>query len=279
MDCSLSKLPPVHHPLCASTFDLLSLRPTSTRRFPVYRRGHLHLFDLFRNQKDSRNCFELNFMFAFQDDVQNQLLHVGISCQGKGKLMFIYESSNIWSSRCIDPVPINRACNYHAHEQLRFTAIGNDTMLVEDLSSFAPPGTRMIFRTSGKSLDQDQKSDCKCRNLLRDKRRLERCIRYHQEQTDNEVQIRQGRERIVKEFRIGLAILVASCSGTVFVRCWATRKVTDFDYISNFVYAWHSVPNVNTASREKRQSKCVPPIRLRVRYSRKMVLWFSEIKH
>lgn len=240
VECSLKSKGPLEYPLCASTFNMYDLKPvTALQRFPTSSKGR-HLFDLFYEPENHGDCIVLDVMFTLQDNGLYQFLQLNVACQSK-TVGLIYDAENIWETRCINPVlaydDITKICNYHAFEQLRFTAITNDTVLVEDLSPHVPPGTRMIFRSTGDPSGQKtgQKPKCRCRVLRRDWTHHERCIRHHRQQIENAVQIQRVREQVVKEFRIGLAILMASCFCTMVVTCWATRNVSDLEYTSNVV--------------------------------------------
>lgn len=242
MECSLNGLGPLEHPLCVLKFNMYNLKPvTAFRRFPTSNKGR-HLFDLFYDPEDLGNCIELDVMFTLQDNGIYQALQLNVACQSKG-VALLYDADNIWESRCINPVlefdEITQICNYHAFEQLRFTTIANDTVLVEDLSPHVPPGTRMIFRSAVEPSGHEtgQKPKCQCRVLRRDWAHYKRCIRHHRQRIESAVQIQRAREKVVKEFRIGLTILVASCFCTMVVMCWATRDVSDLEFISNVVYS------------------------------------------
>ncbi|KAL1395292.1 hypothetical protein pipiens_011360 [Culex pipiens pipiens] len=166
--------------------------------------------------------------------VNNYLsVHVDITCQRKSGVLFIYDTKNVLGSRCINHVSLEdglaQACNYHAHEQVRFTAIGNDTVLVEDLAPFLPPGTRMIFRKVANASVRHQSPKCQCRILRRDSAKGVRCVQYHQRLLDEAEQLREIRRRIAQEFWTALGILVVSCSCTVVVKCWATRKINEVE--------------------------------------------------
>lgn len=230
-DCSIRQLPSVQHPLCTSTFEMLTLRPaTPLRRFPTSPKGR-HLFDLFY---DPGNCITMSLSFKSFPEINYLSVHVDITCQRESGVLFIYDSWDVLGSRCINHVSLDdglaRACNYHAHEQVRFTAIGNDTMLVEDLAPFLPPGMRMIFRKVANDSVRHQSPKCQCRILRRDLAKGVRCVQYHQRLLDEAEQLREIRRRIVQEFWTALGILVVSCSCTVVVKCWATRKISDSEY-------------------------------------------------
>lgn len=238
-ECSLNHLTPVRQPLCAATFNMFALKPvTQFRRFPTSLKGR-HLFDLFYEPDDHRNCIGLDVMFMLQDDQIFQTLQINVICPSVPGISLIYGSKQVFNSRCIkrisDHAGMAQACNFHAFEQLRFTSITNDTLLVEDLSPHVPRGTRVIFRTTVEA--QNRSTECRCRILRRDMTHWKRCIQHHRNQIDNEVQINQSREKVIQEFRIGLAILVASCCFTMCVNCWATRKIAGCECISDVMNA------------------------------------------
>lgn len=129
-----------------------------------------HLFN-FLNNPFEKNCVQISFTtFYSKDDGYTILLHVQRASEMYGGIRIVFliqfhQSSNS-SISCFQRDALReyqrKKCAFFVHEQLRLTFFeNNEFLLIEDLSSRVPKGTRLILRKIGYQVDMK----CLCDDL------------------------------------------------------------------------------------------------------------------
>lgn len=184
-----------------------------------------HFFDLFHEPFGSTNCAFFNLW------ITSEYIIMDISCDKTViNPMYHVEQINSTTDMCFRPFKMYydmaRICHYHNREQLRFTVLDNDTVLVEDLSPVVPPGTRMFFRTrSDEAIDEGY---CSCRNALRDEKFYKKCSKYRdrvQAEFEAESWFKVELEGSTVEDRwIAVGLLLSACLATGLGLLWANGR-------------------------------------------------------
>lgn len=243
---------PQQHRLCAESFMALGLKLIEPRKYELTRSGR-HFFDLYFSPYEE-DCIETRLYF----DLYNGTMSVKmlLSCWNTTISVYLnFYMKSLAKDRCIDKestfAGVAHTCNYHRSEQLRLTVIDNNTLMVEDLSTAVPPRSRMILSNRNSSFDH-QKKPCNCRNLHRDQKHFDRCMDYLIKVHSNKAEIQREKERASRDFKIALAIVIASFLGNLIARWWVFWKFPDCEFVTRVVYVASAQSN---CSKSRRTSK------------------------
>lgn len=209
---------------CFAPFNNRFMAPLTRLQNPV-NEGR-HLLDVYENSTDDQDCSSLG---VYVQVTQSTTLSVNlvINCQSTATLpMFLLNYiSNNQSAK--SPCGQNRSGSlavdivgrrFYRSEQLRLTEISSDTVLVEDLSSQVPPGTRMFFRVRPQNSSRNTHK-CYCKNYNELAQRYYATIRSS---SWRKVRKRNTSER---EFRIALVLVLLQLLSMVLGKVWMMRRM------------------------------------------------------
>ncbi|KAL9702169.1 hypothetical protein quinque_005687 [Culex quinquefasciatus] len=190
------------------------MRPLITRnRYISKRRGHI--FDVFYDPV-GHGCVDMDVILEKSNE--QSIFFLNINCDNENSQMLFYSDiANISSTGCLQDgtayPTIEKKCHHHRRDELRFTVIDAETLLIEDLSHGVPPGTREFFRNSEKRWKTRSELECPCLNLTFGQMQTVDCMESHEIPA-----VYSEKRKNSPEIWIAMGLLLTACCGTVLGR-------------------------------------------------------------
>lgn len=227
---NMDQIQPQIFQLCSSNFNGRKMRPLITRnRYISKRRGHI--FDVFYDPV-GHGCVDMDVILEKSNE--QSIFFLNINCDNENSQMLFYSDiANISSTGCLQDgtayPTIEKKCHHHRRDELRFTVIDTETLLIEDLSHGVPPGTREFFRNSEMRWKKRSELECPCLNLTFGQMQTVDCMESHEIPA-----VYSEKRKNSPEIWIAMGLLLTACCGTVLGRYWITSPVKRCCWIGKF---------------------------------------------